>query len=112
MEVREVSQWEEIICTSVLRTVNGSQCKEVPSLAYRPRTTRQTPPKDPNRADGNKCEVATRKLWGVTVVTYGRAEMDAGNPEVKTPHDTWSLWRSPSLLQQCEKQPAQEAGAL
>lgn len=64
MEVREVGWWGEIICTSVLRTVNGSQRKEVPSLAYRHRHTRQTPRKDPNGADSNKWEVVSRKLWG------------------------------------------------
>lgn len=60
-------------------------------MAYRHRRTRQTPREDPNGADGNKCEVVTRKLWGITVLTFGSANMDAGNPAVMMAHDTRSL---------------------
>lgn len=80
MEVREVGRCGEIICTSVLRAVNGSRCKEVLSLAYRHRHTRQTPREDPNGADGNKCEAVAGKLSGITGVTFGPANMDTLRP--------------------------------
>lgn len=61
MEVRKVGQSGEIICTSVLRAVNRSQCEEAPSSSYRRHRTRQTN-SNPNGSDGNKGNATTRKL--------------------------------------------------
>lgn len=76
MEVREAGRCGEIICTSVLRTVNGSRCKAVPR-------------EDPNGADGNKCEA---------VVTVGNNWSDVWTgkhgPWGIMAHNTWSLWTS------------------
>lgn len=80
MEVREVGRRGEIICTSVLRTVNGSRCKEVPSLAYRHPSHQTDSTRRPKVRCGNKCEAVAGKLSGITGVTFGQANMDTWRP--------------------------------